>query len=121
MGVFFSSESLWKAPEQLRNPILKVKKEGDIYAVAIIMQEVMMRGVPFEYERKHNEDIQGKRMDVMKEIGVPQGDLDHSFFMKHVKSASGRPCVNNKNSRRLTFQDHTDYLRHENRDDFKTI
>ncbi|XP_071788472.1 atrial natriuretic peptide receptor 1-like [Asterias amurensis] len=48
---------LWKAPEQLRNPILAPKKEGDIYAVAIIMQEVMMRGVPFDNERKHNEDI----------------------------------------------------------------
>ncbi len=60
-------ELLWKAPEQLRDPAKAIKKEVDIYAVAIIMQEVMMRGVPFEYERKHNEDIKGDRVN-MKEL-----------------------------------------------------
>ncbi len=35
-------------------------KEGDIYAVGIIMQEVVMRGPPFESESRNNEDIKGE-------------------------------------------------------------
>ncbi|XP_033638736.1 atrial natriuretic peptide receptor 1-like [Asterias rubens] len=47
---------LWKAPELLKDPTKGPTKEGDIYSLAIIMQEVIMRGVPFEYECKNNVD-----------------------------------------------------------------
>ncbi len=50
---------LCKAPEQLRNPNNPLTKEGDIYAVGIIMQEVVMRGLPFETERKSDVDVKG--------------------------------------------------------------
>ncbi|XP_033625244.1 atrial natriuretic peptide receptor 1-like [Asterias rubens] len=48
---------LCKAPEQLRNPNKPLTKESDIYAVGIIMQEVVMRGSPFETERKNDLDV----------------------------------------------------------------
>ena len=51
---------LWKAPEELRNPTKGQTKECDIYAVGIIMQEVMMRGAPFENEQRNRQDIRGE-------------------------------------------------------------
>ena len=51
---------LWKAPELLKDPTKGPTKEGDIYSLAIIMQEVIMRGVPFEYECKNNVDAKSR-------------------------------------------------------------
>ncbi|XP_038058318.1 atrial natriuretic peptide receptor 1-like isoform X2 [Patiria miniata] len=51
------TKSLWKAPEYLRQPSKAPTKEGDIYAIGIIMQEVVTRGLPFDQERRANMDI----------------------------------------------------------------
>lgn len=50
---------LWKPPEHIRNANDKLTKEGDIYAVGIIMQEVVMRGPPFEKEFQETGDVEG--------------------------------------------------------------
>ena len=59
---FYCTELLWNAPEQLRNSTKKLTKEGDIYAVGIIMQEVVIRGPPFEQEYGDNEDTKGNKI-----------------------------------------------------------
>ncbi|XP_071510210.1 atrial natriuretic peptide receptor 1-like [Diadema antillarum] len=46
---------LWRSPEQLRHPEMKPTREGDIYSVGIIMQEILSRGRPFEEERNNME------------------------------------------------------------------
>ena len=52
---------LCKAPEQLRNPNIAPTKEGDIYSVGIIIQEVVIRGLPFEHERRDDVDDKGEK------------------------------------------------------------
>ena len=51
----YYTELLWTAPEQIRNSTKKLTKEGDIYAIGIIMQEVVLRGPPFEQEYTDND------------------------------------------------------------------
>ncbi|XP_071788533.1 atrial natriuretic peptide receptor 1-like [Asterias amurensis] len=49
---------LWNAPELLRAPTKnKPTREGDIYSVGIIMQEVVMRGPPFENECRDTDNV----------------------------------------------------------------
>ncbi|XP_041481819.1 atrial natriuretic peptide receptor 1-like [Lytechinus variegatus] len=43
---------LWRAPEHLRDPSMSPSKEGDIYALGIIMLEIGTRCGPFDEERK---------------------------------------------------------------------
>nr|XP_054769397.1 atrial natriuretic peptide receptor 1-like [Lytechinus pictus] len=43
---------LWRAPEHLRVPSTSPSKEGDIYALGIIMLEIGTRCGPFDEERK---------------------------------------------------------------------
>ncbi|KAK0060962.1 retinal guanylyl cyclase 2, partial [Biomphalaria pfeifferi] len=40
---------LWSAPELLRDPVLlqKGSEKGDLYAIAIIFQEVILRSEPY--------------------------------------------------------------------------
>ena len=52
---------LWNAPELLRAPTKnKPTREGDIYSVGIIMQEVVMRGPPFENECRDTDNVKGQ-------------------------------------------------------------
>ena len=41
-------------------------KEGDIYSVGIIMQEVVMRGLPFDHERRNDMDVKGDIDPILK-------------------------------------------------------
>eukprot|EP00057_Strongylocentrotus_purpuratus_P014597 XP_011669071.1 PREDICTED: atrial natriuretic peptide receptor 1-like [Strongylocentrotus purpuratus] len=43
---------LWRAPERLRDPFSPPSKEGDLYALGIIMLEIGTRCGPFDEERK---------------------------------------------------------------------
>ncbi|XP_022100537.1 atrial natriuretic peptide receptor 1-like [Acanthaster planci] len=63
------TKMLWKAPELLRQPSKAVTKEGDVYAVGIIIQEVVTRGLPFDQERHANMDI---KAILEKLITIPQ-------------------------------------------------
>ena len=53
------AEMLWKPPEFIRKSNENHTKEGDIYAVGIIMQEVAIRGPPFENEFRETEGVEG--------------------------------------------------------------
>ncbi len=47
------TEKLWCAPELLRSLVPVPTKEGDIYSMGIVMQEIITRGGPFEKETTH--------------------------------------------------------------------
>ena len=52
-GYIFQTESLWVAPELLRDPKRNLTKEGDIYSVGIIMKEIATREGPYDAESKY--------------------------------------------------------------------
>ncbi|CAK9295879.1 unnamed protein product [Gordionus sp. m RMFG-2023] len=73
---------LWVAPELLRDPILMAKgtQSGDIYSFAIIVQELIVRGPPFNNSNITTEEILRKiqkpppliRPNVSKQDAPPQ-------------------------------------------------
>ncbi len=49
---FHIVELLWRAPELLRNPIpARGTQKGDVYAFGIILEEIMLRGGPYDTAR----------------------------------------------------------------------
>ncbi|XP_072039413.1 atrial natriuretic peptide receptor 1-like [Amphiura filiformis] len=51
------SGQLWIAPEYLRTYDLPLSKEGDIYSVGIIIQEILTRSEPFDNERTNGVEV----------------------------------------------------------------
>lgn len=43
-------ELLWRPPEYLRGEVSSPTKSGDMYAAGIVMQEIILRSGPFEFE-----------------------------------------------------------------------
>ncbi|XP_071788532.1 atrial natriuretic peptide receptor 1-like [Asterias amurensis] len=74
---------LWKPPEFIRKSNENHTKEGDIYAVGIIMQEVAIRGPPFENEFRETEGVEA----ILKKIA------SHSTqpFRPHVPTEACHP------------------------------
>ena len=44
----FFIELLYKPPEFLRNPVGYLTQKGDVYSFGIILEEIVLRGGPFE-------------------------------------------------------------------------
>ena len=40
-------EKFWVAPEHLRNPRLPLSQSGDVYSYGIILQEILLRDLPY--------------------------------------------------------------------------
>ena len=43
----FLVEKFWVAPEHLRDPRLPLSQPGDIYSYGIILQEILLRDLPY--------------------------------------------------------------------------
>ena len=75
---------LWRSPEHLRSVDKAPTKEGDIYAVGIIMQEVITREEPFYAERNvNNMDIKGETRTTKLNLNVMRACLVYGmrFFV----------------------------------------
>ncbi len=77
---FSISERLWRAPELLNDPGSPPTKEGDIYSVGIVMQEIVLRSGPFEKEKSHME-VSGKSLRSQ----LPRRFPDISIFLARGK------------------------------------
>ena len=52
------SDQLWTAPELLRQSGWSSgTQKGDIYSFAIILQEIIVRGLPFEFNEQDSEGM----------------------------------------------------------------